>query len=131
MEMEKEEKKELKEMLNFLQVECSDDPLELKERLARVATYHSRLSFLLVEAKKTLRAKKTSEIKETIIAIAKEAHLSAKVQNTLLDSICEEEQYEVDILERLQASCVHDIDACRSVLSYQKQELNNINLHQI
>lgn len=121
---------EVKEIRGYLSVEVSDLPEELMTRLSKVATYHSRISEIIVNAKRELRKKKTSEIKDTIIAIAKEACLSAKVQNALLDSICEEEQYKVDVCERLQASCTHDIDATRSVLSYRKEELNKSNYHQ-
>lgn len=124
--MRESEIEELDKIQNYLLSNVSDDPSEIKERLSVVATYHSRLSFLLPEAKRQLRKKKTSEINETIIKIAKAEFLSAKVQNALLDSICDEEQFVVDRIERLQASCTHDIDANRSVLSYMKQELNNL-----
>lgn len=125
--MTDKEKEEVKQIESFLLCEVSDNSQEIKERISKVATYHTRLSHLLPKAKRELRAKKTSEIKETIIAIAKEQCLSAKVQNALLDSICEDEQYVVDKLERLQSSCVHDIDANRSVLSFMKTELSQIN----
>lgn len=128
--MTEAEIKELEDIQRFLENEVSDDPTELKERLSKVAVFHSRLSFMLPQVKRELRKKKTSEINETIIKIAKAEFLSAKVQNALLDSICDEEQFMVDRIERLQASCSHDIDATRSVLSYMKQELNNLNYHQ-
>ena len=114
----------------FLLITPSDNPAEIIERLSTVSVYHSRLGGLLVLAKKELRMAKASEISKTIISIAKEQYLSAKAQNALVDSICVHEQYEVDRLERLQASCVHDIDAQRSILSYLKTEVNNVNYYQ-
>lgn len=78
---------------------------------------------MLAEAKKALRRKKASEISNTIISIAKEQCLSAKEQNTLIDSIAEKEAYLVDWLERLNAAATHQVDALRSILSYEREQL--------
>jgi hypothetical protein len=86
-------------------------------------TYMSRSGEMLAKAKKILRTKRTSEINKTIIAIAKQEHLSASVQNALLDSICEEESYLVDWLDRINRTCTHQIDGIRSLLSYVKEEM--------
>lgn len=127
--MTKQERIEIDEIEAFLLITPSQEPEEIKERLSIVAVYNTRLGGLLPGAKKRLRTGKASEICKTVIGIAKEQYLSAKAQNTLIDSICVEEQFDVDRLERLQRSCVHDIDANRSVLSYLKEELRNLNLH--
>lgn len=128
--MDSKLEKEVLEMRDYMEIESSDDPLELKQRILKIATYQSRIVFMLADAKKRLRSKKATEISATIIAIAKESYLSAKVQNTMLDSICEDEQYDVDILDRLQSSCTHSIDGLRSVLSYCKEELNKLHSYQ-
>jgi hypothetical protein len=128
--MTKEIITELDQIESFLMVTPSQDPEEIKERLCVVAVYNTRLGSLLADAKKILRTSKASEICETVINIAKERFLSAKAQNALIDSICVEEQFMVDRIERLQRSCVRDIEANRSVLSYLKQELNNLGLHE-
>jgi len=86
-------------------------------------SYMSRSGEMLAKAKKILRARKTSEINKTIISIAKASHLSASVQNALLDSICEEESYLVDWTERINKTCTHQIDGLRSLLSYEKEEM--------
>ena len=78
---------------------------------------------MLAEAKKALRRKKASEISNTIINIAKEQCLSAKVQNTLIDSIAEDEAYLVDWLDRLNAAATHQVDALRSILSFERENL--------
>lgn len=128
--MTEEEHIELDDIESFLLVTPSQEPEEIKNRLAVVAVYNTRLGGLLPFAKKQLRAKKASEICETVLGIAKERYLSAKAQNALIDSICVDEQFEVDRIERLQRSCVHDIDANRSILSYLKEELHNLGLHE-
>jgi hypothetical protein len=86
-------------------------------------TYVACSGEMLAQAKKLLRTKKTSEIQKTILAIAKESCLSASVQNALLDSICEEENYLVDFIERINRTCVHQLDGVRSLLSYEKEGL--------
>jgi hypothetical protein len=116
-------KKEAEVIQGYLDITVSNDPTEMAERISTLMSYMSRSGFMLAQAKKYLRSKKTTEISKTIIKIAKEGHLSATVQNALLDSICEEEAYMVDWLERLNRGCVHQIDGLRSLLSYEKEEL--------
>lgn len=116
-------KKEAQEIQGYLDIACSDDPTEIAERISSLMSYMSRSGFMLAEAKKYLRRKKTQEINKTIIAIAKASHLSATVQNALLDSICEEESFLVDWLDRLNRGCTHQIDGLRSLLSYMKEEI--------
>ena len=116
-------KKEAQEIQGYLDIACSDDPTEIAERISILMSYMSRSGFMLAEAKKYLRRKKTQEINKTIIAIAKASHLSATVQNALLDSICEEESFLVDWLDRLNRGCTHQIDGLRSLLSYMKEEI--------
>jgi len=93
-----------------------------------MAVYMARSGYMLAKAKKAVRAKKTSEISNTIISIAKESCLSAKVQNALLDSIAEEEMYIVDWCERVNKSCTHAIELCRSIISKEKAEMQYLHL---
>lgn len=116
-------KEEAKKIQDFLDVTVSSDPAELVDRIATLMTYMARSGEMLAKAKKELRAKKTYEISKTIIAIAKEQCLSATVQNALLDSICEEEAFMVDWLERINRNCTHQIDGLRSLLSYEKEQM--------
>ena len=116
-------KEEAQKIQSYLDITVSSDPAELVDRIAMLMTYMARSGELYAQAKKILRAKKTSEISKTIINIAKEQCLSASVQNALLDSICEEESYLVDWLERINRSCTHQIDGLRSLLSYEKEQM--------
>jgi hypothetical protein len=119
--------KEADKIQEYLEITSSTNPEELQERLVTLMPYLARSGEMLAQAKRLLRKKKSTEISNTIIAIAKESHLSASVQNALLESIAEDEHYLVDKLERLNRSCVHHIDALRSLLSYEKEglRLNN------
>lgn len=114
---------EAQKIQEYLDTECSENPEEVLERIRAIMPYISRTAFMLAEAKKALRRKKASEISNTIINIAKEQCLSAKVQNTLIDSIAEEEAYLVDWLDRLNAAATHQVDALRSILSYERENL--------
>lgn len=114
---------EAQQIQDYLDITCSENPEEVLERIRSIMPYISRTAFMLAEAKKALRRKKATEISNTIINIAKEQCLSAKVQNTLIDSIAEEEAYLVDWLDRLNAAATHQVDALRSILSYERENL--------
>lgn len=114
---------EAQQIQDYLDITCSENPEEVLERIRAIMPYISRTAFMLAESKKALRRKKASEISKTIINIAKEQCLSAKVQNTLIDSIAEEEAYLVDWLDRLNAAATHQVDALRSILSYEREQL--------
>lgn len=114
---------EAQQIQDYLDITCSENPEEVLERIRAIMPYISRTAFMLAEAKKALRRKKASEISNTIINIAKEQCLSAKVQNTLIDSIAEEEAYLVDWLDRLNAAATHQVDALRSILSFERENL--------
>jgi energy-converting hydrogenase Eha subunit C len=116
-------KEEARAIQNYLDITVSNDPAEIIDRISTLMGYMSRSGEMLAQAKRLLRAKKTTEISKTIIAIAKEQCLSATVQNALLDSICEEEAFMVDWLERINKSCTHQLDALRSLLSYEKEQM--------
>ena len=114
---------EIKEISDYLNITCSNNPQEIQERISTIMVYMMRTGEMLADAKKMLRRKKSDEIQNTIIQIAKENCLSAKIQNALLESIAEDEAFLVDRLDRLNASCVHQLDALRTLLSFVKESL--------
>lgn len=114
---------EAQQIQSYLDTTCSENPEEVLERIRVIMPYISRTAFMLAEAKKALRAKKSDEIQAQICEIVNLQFLSAKVQNALLDSIAKEEAYLVDWLERLNAAATHQVDALRSILSYERESL--------
>ena len=106
-----------------LQTLIPDDVNSVIERAKVLAVFMSRTSYLLAEAKRMVRSKKSSEISEMIIKIAKEGFLSAKAQNALVDTIAADELYLADRLDRLNAACTHTIELCRSIISKEKAEM--------
>jgi len=121
---------EAEKMQKYLEIECSDNVAEVIERIRTLSVYLARSGSMLAEAKRIYRRKVTSEIANTIIAIAKENYLSAKAQNALVNAIAEDEAFLVDKLDRINSSCVHQIDALRSLLSYEKEQLRTLNYQQ-
>lgn len=118
---------EIEEIQKYLEITCSNDPAEIQDRISTLMVYLARTSEMLADAKKALRKKKSAEINSSIIAVAKENHLSSKVQNALLESIAEEECFLVDWLDRINSTIVHQIDGLRSLLSYAKEEMRMAN----
>lgn len=118
---------EIKQMQDYLEITTTSNPMEIQERLSELMVYLARSSELLAIARKELRKKKSAEIAQTIIAVAKETNLSSKVQNQLLDCIAEEEAFLVDWLDRINSTIVHQIDGLRSLLSYAKEEMRMAN----
>lgn len=116
-------KDECKGMQAELECVMPSDINDAIERGKNIAAYHARIGYLLALAKQLARAKKTSEIGETIIKIAKEQFLSAKAQNALVDSIANDEMFLVDWLDRLGSMCVHQLDFLRSIISKEKTEM--------
>jgi hypothetical protein len=116
-------KEELEKIQEFLEIDVSENPEELIERIKTLNVYMARSGRMLAEAKQKLREKKASEISKTILEIAKQNFLSAKAQNALVDSIAQEENFLVDWAERINKACTHQVDALRSLLSYEKEQL--------
>lgn len=116
-------KKELEQMQSVLEVQSSNNADEVQERIMELSVYMARSGELLAYAKQALRKKRTSEISQHIIEIVKQAGISAKVQNAILDSLANEEAFFVDWLDRINRACTHQIDGLRSVLSYEKEQL--------
>lgn len=114
---------ELNTISDYLNITCSNNPQEIQERISVIMVYMMRTGEILAESKRALRKKKSEEIQNTIISIAKENCLSAKIQNAMLDSIAEDESFLVDRVDRLNASCTHQLDALRTLLSYEKEAM--------
>lgn len=116
-------KKECADMQAELETLIPDEVNGAIERGKEIAVYHARTGYMLALAKQLARKRKSSEIGETIVKIAKENYLSAKAQNALVESIADDEMFLVDWLDRLNSMCVHQIDLIRSIISKEKTEM--------
>ena len=115
--------KEAAEIQSFAEVTIGDNPQEIAERISDSGVFSARTSKMLADAKYHLNKKRKDETMQLISQILSDKKLSAKVQNSLIDSICKDEQYIVDWVERLNRAVTHQQEACRSLLSYEKEQL--------
>jgi len=114
---------EAREIQDYLEIACSDNPVEVVERLKQLNVYQARAGYLLAKAKAIYNSKRYSEIAIIVVEIAKQNFLSAKAQNALVDSIAKDEGFLVDWLDRICAAIVHQQDVLRSILSFEKENL--------
>lgn len=120
----KEIVKELEEMDAFLNVTMSDNPEEIIERGNDLQVYLARSAKLVADTEYYLNDELKREILKVIETIIPK-HLSATVQNTLVSSIAKDQQYLVKWAERINRTITHQLNWCRSRLSYEKEQLRN------
>lgn len=110
---------EIKAMQEYLEIETSDDPNEMCERMRVLSVYMARSSRLLAEAK----AHRRKAEKETFAAVPDFHQMPANTLKKYLE-VCAWEWYEIeDALENLYKTCVHAIDGLRSLLSFSKEDM--------
>ncbi len=118
---------ESEEIQEFLDrgIDVSDNPEIIKETGDKLSSIISRTGNMLADAKYHLNEMMKDETMKLIEDTLLEAKLSAKVQNSLIDSICKFERLLVDKIEQLNKTAKYQIEWCRSRLSMAKEELNN------
>ncbi len=118
---------EAEEIQQFLDkgIDVSDNPEIIKETGDKLSSVISRTGSMLADAKYHLNEMMKEETMKIIEDTLLEAKLSAKVQNSLIDSICKYERLLVDKIEQLNKTAKYQIEWCRSRLSMAKEELNN------
>lgn len=121
-------KREAEEIQSLTEITPSGEIEEAVQRGNDLVVYIARTGTMLAEARYYLNQKMNDETIKLIERILSKEKLSAKVQNALMDSICKEEQYLVDYIERLNRTCTHQMEWCRTIVSKGKEEmrLNNI-----
>lgn len=112
---------------SYLEIECSGATEEIINRINSISVYMARSGEMLAQAKRLLKIKQRGDIQDVIMTIAKEGFLCASLQKVLLDSYCEDEAFLVDLLDRINATCKHQNDALRSLLSFEKESLRMTN----
>lgn len=70
-----------------------------------------------------------SVISSEIMKALKEGYqdkLTATGLNKLINSLAKEENYLVNLFDRINAAATHQLDGCRSILSYRKAEFSTL-----
>lgn len=106
------------EIQKFLEITVSEEINEIVERGHSLSVYMARTGKMLADAKIHKDIQMQQAIKES-----EESPLSASTINKLIDSKCKTENYLVNWIDRMNRTCTHQMDWCRTVLSKAKEEM--------
>jgi len=114
---------ELETMQSFLEIDISDDITEVEERGNKLQVYMARSGKLLADAKSDYNRAMTSEVVNILKQYMIGMNASHTAVNTLIKAACHEEQMLVDWIERINRTCTHQLDWCRTLISKYKEEM--------
>lgn len=114
---------ELQVIDTFLNITTSEEIEEVTARGNDLASHIARSGKLLADAKYHLNEKMKDDVFKVLERAAKQAGATATAINTIVKSLCKEEQYLVDWAERVNASATHQLDWCRTLISKAKEEM--------
>ena len=117
-------KEELKEIQSDIEVEASEDANEAVYRGNKLAVHMARTGKLLADAKIHQDRKLSSEVVENL---KKVVQLPASTANKFVDALCYDENYLVNWCDRVNRSCTHQLDWCRTIISKAKAEMSAFN----
>jgi hypothetical protein len=107
----------------YLQMTMSEDANEAIIRGNDIAVHLSRTGKMLADAKYHLNIKMQTDIMQMLTNVAKTTPFAtARTVNALTDSLCRDERFLVDWVGRLNASCTHQLDWLRTVVSKAKAD---------
>lgn len=115
---------ELTQIQSFLEITMSEDANEAVLRGNDLAVYMARTGKLVADAKIHREIKLRSEM---ILEYKKLLEFPASVAVKYTDTLVENENYLLTWATRLNASCTHQLDWCRTVISKAKAELSSFN----
>lgn len=118
--------KELKIIQSVIDIEMSEEVQEAVERGNYCSAQLARTGKLLADAK-LLRDRKLSS--EVVTNLKKVIALPASTANKYVDALCFDENYLVNWCERVNRSCTHQLDWCRTLISKAKAEMTAFNPH--
>lgn len=116
---------ELRMMQAYLEVNVSDNPSELIERLGTLNVYMARTGYLLAVAKADLDEAMSSAFAERSETIER---MPATIGQKFISSQCRVENYYATWIERLNRECVHQCDNLRTMISFAKESMRLENL---
>lgn len=116
--------KELKIIQSVIDVEMNEDIQEAIDRGNYCSAQLARTGKLLADAK-IIRDRKLSS--EVVINMKKVIALPATTANKYVDALCFDENYLVNWCERVNRSCTHQLDWCRTLISKAKAEMQAFN----
>ena len=115
-------KKELTDIQDFLEITMSEDANEAVVRGNDLSVYMARTGKLVADAKHHRDQKLRSEM---IKEYQKLLDFPASVAVKYTDTLVENETYLMTWATRLNASCTHQLDWCRTLISKAKAEMQS------
>jgi len=106
-----------------LEEPLSDDPELIVQRGAALNAYLARTAKIQADAQLAYDAVVTEEIKALIKEMTISAGGTATAANALVKAAGRDQKYILVWAERLNRTCVHQIDWARSVLSKMREEM--------
>lgn len=116
--------KELKIIQSVIDIEMNEDIQEAVDRGNYCSAQLARTGKLLADAK-LIRDRKLSS--EVVTNLKKVVSLPATTANKYVDALCFDENYLVNWCERVNRSCTHQLDWCRTLISKAKAEMQAFN----
>lgn len=113
-------KEEIDNIRCYIEGEIIKEPNAYIDRLQNTTTYLARTGVLLAEAKFILNNAIADIYKNEFELLKK---LSPNQSKEYIKARTANEQYYVDLLDRLNASCVHQCENLRTLISYAKLEM--------
>lgn len=110
--------KEAQYIDDFLNLTCSEEIEELSGRIIEISVYMARTGKMLADAKHH----QDKAIKESILGRLNQ-DLSPSIMKELIKSDCENENYLVNWIDRLNRTCTHQLEALRSLLAKAREEM--------
>lgn len=111
-----------KKMQEFLEQKPADQDEGLMTRLELLQVLTAQSGKMYADAKYWLDEKKNSSIMVALKEAVAE-NWSASIINKKVDALCKEENYLVNLLDRINSSAVHAMDATRTMISYRKEQM--------
>lgn len=118
--------KELTEYMQIIQEfdkDCAQDASALHAYLIHLTQLMARANLLMAEYNKKFREeKKQAYLRLAASSQAQQKYYSASLAKDYIDSQCSETGYIYDLACRVSRSCVHAMDAIRTIISSLKSE---------
>lgn len=110
---------EAQQIDDFLNITSSEEPTEALERGNDLLVYLARTGKMLADAK----YHQDEAIQNSVIQKLKEQlDLSPMIFKKFLDTSVKRENYLVNWIDRMNSTCVHQIDFLRTVISFAKNQ---------
>lgn len=100
----------------FIEAEPPTEPQAISQRMSELSVRMARSGYLLSKAK---YEQELAMLKDLI-------PLAPSIQKEILRASCAEENKVVNMLDRINRTCVHQVDILRTQLSFEKEQMRQI-----